>query len=52
MINQVTKKECIEAIDYLWGMGMSQEMSSDKKHYTEILLRRVANMYNIKLSEE
>lgn len=52
MINQVTKKDCMEAIDYLWGMGMTQEMSSDKKHYTEILLKKVANMYNIKLQEE
>jgi len=52
MINQVTKKECMDAIDYLWGMGMTVEMTSDKKYYTEILLKKVANMYNIKLSEE
>ncbi len=52
MINQVTKKDCMEAIDYLWGMGMTQEMSSDKQHYTEILLKRVCNIYNIKLEEE
>ena len=52
MINQVTKKDCMEAIDYLWGMGMTVDMTSDKKYYTEILLKKVANMYNIKLSEE
>lgn len=52
MINQVTKKDCMEAIDYLWGMGMTVEMTSDKRHYTEILLKKVANIYNIKLSEE
>ena len=52
MVNQVTKKECMDAIDYLWGMGMTIEMTSDKKYYTEILLKKVANMYNIKLSEE
>jgi hypothetical protein len=31
---------------------MTVEMTSDKKYYTEILLKKVANMYNIKLSEE
>ena len=45
MINQVTKKDCMEAIDYLWGMGMTQEMSSDKKHYTEILLKKVGKRF-------
>tara|TARA_R110000851_G_scaffold259451_1_gene411945 strand:+ start:728 stop:886 length:159 start_codon:yes stop_codon:yes gene_type:complete len=52
MTNQVTKKDCMEAIDYLWGMGMTQGMSSDKQHYTEILLKKVANVYKIKLTEE
>ena len=49
MLNKVTKKECMEAIEYLWSMGYTQEMTSDKKFYTEILLRKVANDYNIKL---
>tara|TARA_R100000734_G_scaffold5569_1_gene4802 strand:- start:1751 stop:1906 length:156 start_codon:yes stop_codon:yes gene_type:complete len=49
MLNNVTKKECLEAINYLWAMGYTQEMTSDKKHYTEILLKKVANVYNIKL---
>ena len=31
----------MEAIDYLWGMGMTVEMTSDKRYYTEILLKRV-----------
>jgi hypothetical protein len=49
-INKVTKKECIEALDYLWGMGFTKEMTTTKKHYTEILLKKVANDYKIKLT--
>tara|TARA_R110002020_G_scaffold320815_1_gene536716 strand:- start:5005 stop:5160 length:156 start_codon:yes stop_codon:yes gene_type:complete len=49
MLNKVTKKECIDAIEYLWTMGYTQEMTSDKKYYTEILLKKVANTLNIKL---
>ena len=51
MKNQVTKKECLDALEYLWGMGMTTEMTSDKRHYTEILCKKVANVYNIKLAE-
>ena len=51
MINKVTKKECMDAIEYLWQMGYTQEMHGDKKYYTEILLKKVANVYNIKLAE-
>jgi len=51
MLNKVTKKECLDAIDYLWAMGYTLEMSSDKKYYTEILLKKVANIYKIKLEE-
>ena len=49
MINKVTKEECIDAIEYLFGMGYTLEMTGDKKYYTEILLKKVANHYNIKL---
>jgi tRNA G46 methylase TrmB len=49
MLNKVTKKECMEAIEYLFTMGYTLEMTSDKRHYTEILLKKVANDYNIKL---
>jgi hypothetical protein len=48
-LNKVTKKECIEAIDYLHREGFVEEMTRDKKHYVEILLKKVANNYNIKL---
>ena len=49
MKNKVTKKECIDAINYLWGSGYTLEMTSDKKYYTEILLKKVANIYGIEL---
>ena len=51
MLNRVTKKECLDALEYLWTMGYTEEMTSDKKYYTEILCKKVANVYNIKLGE-
>ena len=51
MTNKVSKKECMDAIEYLWTMGYTLEMTSDKKYYTEILCKKVANVYNIKLEE-
>jgi len=48
-INKVTKKECLDAIEYLFTMGFTLEMTRDKKYYTEILLKKVANVYNIEL---
>ena len=51
-MNKVTKSECIEAIDYLFTNGFVDEMTSDKRHYTTILLKKVANDYNIKLVGE
>tara|TARA_R100000951_G_scaffold33631_1_gene28469 strand:+ start:3083 stop:3256 length:174 start_codon:yes stop_codon:yes gene_type:complete len=47
MKNKVTKKQCLEAIEYLFTMGYTMEMNTDKKYYTEILLKKVANDYNI-----
>ena len=49
MINKVTKSECMDAIEYLFTEGFVDEMGSDKKHYTTILLKKVANDYKIKL---
>ena len=51
-LNKVSKKDCMDAIDYLWGAGYSQEMGTDKRFYTEILLKKVANSYNIELIGE
>ena len=50
MINKVTKQECIEAIEYLHIEGFVEEMTSDKKYYVEILLKKVANEYKLKLN--
>ena len=48
-LNKVSKKDCLDAIEYLFTQGFSLEMTIDKRHYTEILLKKVANDYNIKL---
>lgn len=50
MINKVKRSECIDALDYL--SGFICEMTRDKKHYVKILMKRVANEYNIKLEFE
>jgi|TARA_B100000085_G_scaffold238474_1_gene227983 hypothetical protein len=51
-LNEVSRKECIDAIEYLFVQGYTEEMTSDKRYYTEILLKKVANDYNIKLEFE
>ena len=48
-LNKVSKKECLDAIDYLFVEGFVSEMTSDKKYYTTILLKKVANDYGQKL---
>ena len=45
----VTKKECLDAITYLHGYGYVDEMSSDQSHYVNILVKKVARMYKVKL---
>tara|TARA_B100001063_G_C16376434_1_gene363318 strand:- start:254 stop:412 length:159 start_codon:yes stop_codon:yes gene_type:complete len=49
MINKVKKEEVLDAIEYLHTQGFVEEMNSDKRYYTEILLKKVANIYNINL---
>ena len=49
MLNIVTKKECMDAIEYLFEEGFIEDMWSDARYYTRILLNKVANDYNIKL---
>ena len=46
---KVTKKECMEAIDYFFTEGFIEELTTDKKYYTKILLNKVASNYNIEL---
>ena len=48
-LNKVSKDECIDAIEYLFVEGFVEEMTSDKRHYTTILLKKVANVYNKRL---
>ena len=48
-INKVSKKDCHDAIEYLFVNRFVDEMTTDKKHYTTILLKKVANDLNIKL---
>ena len=48
-VNKVTKAECMEAINYLHVNGFVEEMTTDKKYYVEILLKKVANDYNLNL---
>ena len=50
MINKVTKEDCMEAIEYLHVQGFVEEMTTDKKYYTEILLKKVANEYKLDLN--
>ena len=52
MINKVTKKECMDAIEYLFEEGFIEDMRSDARHYTKILLNKVANSYKLKLQWE
>ena len=49
ILNKVTKSECLDAIEYLFVEGFVDEMTSDKKYYTTILLKKVANDYNLNL---
>ena len=50
MLNDVCKKDCIDAIEYLWEEGFVEDMTSDQQYYTTILLKKVANIYKIKLN--
>ena len=52
MLNKVTKTEVIEAIEFWFVQGFIEELTSDKKHYITILLKKVANDYNIGLDFE
>ena len=48
MINNVTKKECIDALEYFWQC-VDLDDECYKIHYTKILLKKVANDYKVKL---
>ena len=46
----VTKKQCLDAIDYLFVEGFVDEMTTDKRYYTKILLEKVAHDYKMELA--
>jgi hypothetical protein len=48
-INKVSKEDCMSAIEYLFVEGAVEEMTTDKRYYTKVLLKKVANIYKIKL---
>ena len=40
MLNNVSKQNCMDAIEYLWEEGFVQEMTTDKKIVQTILLKK------------
>lgn len=50
--HKVTKGDVMEAIEYFHAEGFIDQLSYDEKHYVEILLKKVANVYNIRLEDE
>jgi len=50
-INKVSKDDCLDAIEYLFCQAFVNDMTSDQRYYTKILLKKVANNYNMKLED-
>ena len=42
MINNVTKKECIDALEYFWNSEDVDNMTTDRSFYLKILLNKVS----------
>ena len=51
-MENTTEEKCMRAIEFFFTEGFIDELTSDKKHYTKILLVKVADDYNIKLKWE
>ena len=49
MSTQVSRNEVMEALQYLYGTGATEQMRTDEKHYTEILIKFAANRMGIEL---
>ena len=47
-MHKVKKSECIDALEYFWQC-VDLDDKSDRTHYTKILMKKVANDYNIEL---
>lgn len=45
--SSVGEKDCVDALNYFTQIGFKDELSSDRKHYFNILFRKVASDYNI-----
>ena len=43
----VNKNDCVDALNYFAEIGFKDELTSDRKHYFNILFRKVASDYNI-----
>lgn len=52
MLNKVTKSECLDAIQYFFVEGFMDNLNTDNQHYVMLLMKKVANVYNIKLEDE
>ena len=50
-INKVSKDDCLEAIEYLFCQAFVNDMTGDQRYYTKIILKKVANNYNMKLED-
>ena len=50
-INKVSKEDCLDAIEYLFCQAYVNDMTSDQRYYTKILLKKVANDYRMKLED-
>ena len=50
MINKVSKKECLDALDYFHAQGFIEQAGcSDVQYYCKILMKKVANDYRLEL---
>jgi hypothetical protein len=50
-MKKVTKKDVMDAIEYFWQAGYIEELTSDKRYYTKILLDCCAAKYKMELVE-
>lgn len=48
--HEVTKQEVLDAIKFFHVSGMIDNLCGDEEYYVKILLRKVANIYNIQLT--
>lgn len=49
MSTKVTREEVMSALQYLYGTGATEQMRTDEKYYTEILIKFAANRIGVDL---